>query len=90
MRRCLVTKANRPPIESMLKQCVMARSLNRYMKHNDQITPDAAISILKYALELEAENKKLKEALKWYAQGAPIIGYDRGERAREALKELEG
>jgi hypothetical protein len=28
---------------------------------------------------------KVRECLEFYAQGAPVIGFDRGERAREAL-----
>lgn len=32
--------------------------------------------------------QKAVDALKWYAQGAPVIGYDRGEKATDVLKEL--
>lgn len=33
-----------------------------------------------------SEVARLKEALEHYAQGAPVIGFDRGEMARAALQ----
>lgn len=38
--------------------------------------------------ELKANLKIAVEALKYYKQGAPVIGFDRGEKASEALSKL--
>lgn len=35
----------------------------------------------------ERENARYRVALLYYAQGAPVTGYDRGEKARKALGE---
>jgi exonuclease VII small subunit len=47
-------------------------------------------SLRKRISELEAEIARKDEALKYYARGAAVIGFDHGDIARAALGEKEG
>jgi hypothetical protein len=43
-----------------------------------------------YLQSLETKLKITVEALEFYSQGAQVIGFERGERAREVLKQIKG
>ena len=60
-------------------QKVSTETASNNAKHIEAFNPQTALALL-------AEIERLQAALEHYARGAEVIGFDRGERAREALK----